>query len=658
MAIFGALFVALFVIVGDRAGHRPPERALGRRGRGRGRARRRPSPQDELRRCAQADRRAAGPAEAARAVRSPVRDAAATRRCRTCCSTRWVGGEAADRGITVSDTEIPNQLKQIIEQQFGGKKKFQQFLKQAGFTPDAGAGPGRADRCSRSRSRSRSCRTTPPSVSQDNGPELLRGQQGAVQPARDPRRAPDRQQGPGEGGAGEGACWRRTTRRQNWKEVAAKYSTDKATKATAACAKGVTKGQSEPALDAQIFSAPRGQLVGPIKGQAGYYLIEVDKVTPRGRHAALEGRAPRSSSSWPRACSRRSPSDFQTNFIDKWTSRTFCATAYVMRAVRELHAGPCHGDDPGRATSGAVRAARLDRAGAPQAHGFPGQAPAALPQGPQHPAAKQPPAVIGPGGAPHAPARRRAALRSAAAAGAAPPPVRRRTARRRRPAADAGRPADRRDPLEALLRLDEITRRLRRECPWDREQDERSIVPHTVEEAYELADAAARGDDAKLLDELGDVLFQVYFLRSAARGARRRQPGRGRRVDDRRSSSAATRTCSGRRRPRPRARSCATGTASSARRRAGGRTTRSPTCPRTCPALLYARKIQRRAVSAGLTGEDGQERLGDDQTREATERWIGETLFELVDMARRLRVDPELALRAAAQRFRDELSET
>jgi len=68
------------------------------------------------------------------------------------------------------------------------------------------------------------------------------------------------------------------------------------------------------------------------------------------------------------------------------------------------------------------------------------------------------------------------------------------------------------DLSAALERLDEITRQLRRECPWDREQDERSIVPHTVEEAYELADAAHSGDDAKLLDELGDVLFQVYFL--------------------------------------------------------------------------------------------------------------------------------------------------
>src|SRR6266545_5919017 len=65
---------------------------------------------------------------------------------------------------------------------------------------------------------------------------------------------------------------------------------------------------------------------------------------------------------------------------------------------------------------------------------------------------------------------------------------------------------------EALRHLDEVTRRLRVECPWDREQDARSIVPHTVEEAYELADAASRDDTEAMVDELGDVLFQVMFL--------------------------------------------------------------------------------------------------------------------------------------------------
>src|SRR5438034_4487350 len=65
---------------------------------------------------------------------------------------------------------------------------------------------------------------------------------------------------------------------------------------------------------------------------------------------------------------------------------------------------------------------------------------------------------------------------------------------------------------DALLDLQELTERLRRDCPWDREQTERTIVPHTVEEAYEVADAAIARDDAKLADELGDLLFQVYFL--------------------------------------------------------------------------------------------------------------------------------------------------
>ena len=65
---------------------------------------------------------------------------------------------------------------------------------------------------------------------------------------------------------------------------------------------------------------------------------------------------------------------------------------------------------------------------------------------------------------------------------------------------------------EALLDLQELTRRLRRECPWDREQTAVTIVPHTVEEAYEVADAALADDAQALHGELGDLLFQVYFL--------------------------------------------------------------------------------------------------------------------------------------------------
>src|SRR5687767_14313117 len=66
----------------------------------------------------------------------------------------------------------------------------------------------------------------------------------------------------------------------------------------------------------------------------------------------------------------------------------------------------------------------------------------------------------------------------------------------------------------AIERLLEIMARLRdpaRGCPWDLQQDFRSIAPHTLEEAYEVADAIEQGDLAKLRDELGDLLFQVAF---------------------------------------------------------------------------------------------------------------------------------------------------
>ena len=105
---------------------------------------------------------------------------------------------------------------------------------------------------------------------------------------------------------------------------------------------------------------------------------------------------------------------------------------------------------------------------------------------------------------------------------------------------------------EALVELQELTRRLRRDCPWDREQTARTIVPHTVEEAYEVADAAGSGDPAKLLDELGDLLFQVYFLAAAPGGGGRRRPREPWRATSTRSSSGGIRTCSAtsrRRRP-------------------------------------------------------------------------------------------------------------
>ena len=79
--------------------------------------------------------------------------------------------------------------------------------------------------------------------------------------------------------------------------------------------------------------------------------------------------------------------------------------------------------------------------------------------------------------------------------------------------------------------------------------------------------------------------------------------------------------------------------------------------PENLPALLYARKVQRRAATAGLHRARAG-RAARPAEREDDFHDVGERLFAAVDEARRLRVDPELALRAAAQRFRDRLSDT
>ena len=218
--------------------------------------------------------------------------------------------------------------------------------------------------------------------------------------------------------------------------------------------------------------------------------------------------------------------------------------------------------------------------------------------------------------------------------------------------------------VEALEHLDEVTRRLRRECPWDREQDARSIVPHTVEEAYELADAASRDDTEAMVDELGDVLFQVLFLSLLLE-----ERGEG-------DLAAVAESCAAkliRRHPHVYGdRDLETAGQVLAqweeiKREVEGGGEREPLegLPENLPALLYARKVLRRVDPEGdarvLRGEAEEQPVSSStkpgspaanpEERDEAERLVGELLLEAVAASRRLGVDPELALRQATRRL-------
>jgi MazG family protein len=206
----------------------------------------------------------------------------------------------------------------------------------------------------------------------------------------------------------------------------------------------------------------------------------------------------------------------------------------------------------------------------------------------------------------------------------------------------------------ALVDLQELAERLRRECPWDRAQTADTIVPHTVEEAYEVADAVLAADDPELVDELGDLLFQTFFLALLLE-----ERGAG----DLAAVARAIHEKLVRRHPH------VFGDATAETPRAvkkrweelkaeqEGREGIFHHVPETLPSLLYAQKVQRRAATIGFDYPDLDGAFGDldDEVEElrgdSSAAELGDVLFAAVNVARHLGVDPELELRQASGRF-------
>lgn len=226
--------------------------------------------------------------------------------------------------------------------------------------------------------------------------------------------------------------------------------------------------------------------------------------------------------------------------------------------------------------------------------------------------------------------------------------------------------------MEQLDRLLGIMRRLRDPeggCPWDREQTYASIVPHTLEEAYEVAETIEGGDFGALREELGDLLFQVVFYSQIAS-----EEGRF----DFEAVVAAICDKLVRRHPHVFGSAAVSDAAAQSEaweghkaaeraakaRAAGAAASRLDGVSRALPATVRAAKLQRRAARAGFDWAAAAPVL--DKVREeadelqaaltagdadAAAEELGDLLFTCVNLARKLDRDPESLLRAANRKF-------
>src|SRR4051794_4954713 len=218
----------------------------------------------------------------------------------------------------------------------------------------------------------------------------------------------------------------------------------------------------------------------------------------------------------------------------------------------------------------------------------------------------------------------------------------------------------RREPLSpaSLSALVEIMRRLRDAdtgCEWDRVQTFETIAPYTIEEAYEVADAIARGDMDDLKDELGDLQLQiVYHARMAEEiGAFA--------IDDVIAAICAKMI---RRHPHifgDEERSPGWEVLKAAERHGNEDKSALAGVAVALPALRRAEKLQRRAARVGFDWPDISgprakileelNELDAAESAEEREAELGDLLFSVVNYARHLDIDPETALREASRRF-------
>jgi parvulin-like peptidyl-prolyl isomerase len=307
----------------------------------------------------------------------------------------WIRGEASERGIEVTEREVDEELQAVIESpDFGSQKAFDRFLEQSGFTEEEARDRIELGVIS-NRVQAEILPEEPPVTEDEIQAFYDENAAQFEQPeTRDVRQVVTETQAEAQDAFDQ---LEQDDSAKGWEVVAREFSTDEATKDAGGLREGVIQGQSEGLLDQQIFAAPTGDLVGPFGTDAGFYVIQVENVTP-AETTPLSEASESIRQTLVSARQQEAAQAFQEDFLNAWRSKTFCAEGFRIDRCSNADPPPDPCTEELADTQGCDAPVPSTRPQAPGTTGvFGAPAPAGLPQGPITPAAEQPAGGLPPG---------------------------------------------------------------------------------------------------------------------------------------------------------------------------------------------------------------------------------------------------------------------
>ncbi len=248
----------------------------------------------------------------------------------------WIQGEAADLGVTATADDVSTLLQQTIKQNFRSQAEFDQFRKQSHFTQKDIRDRIRLQILS-NKIQQKVLGDVPNVTSSEISDFYDAGKSQFEQPAtRDVRLVLNKDKAKVDQAK---TALEADSSDASWNTVAAKFSTDPSSKSSGGLRPSLSEGLLEQPLNDEVFSASKGELVGPIKTPLGYYVFEVEKITPARLLPLNRSTRAQIRSQLTQQRQQDSFSQFVNGFGSKWRARTFCAPGFVIDRCNNFAGG-------------------------------------------------------------------------------------------------------------------------------------------------------------------------------------------------------------------------------------------------------------------------------------------------------------------------------